>query len=106
MPSLHITVNGETWMNGDLGEWQQKQPEQFVQALKNPRAAQPGTMALLTAISECVTSDKAYSLELTTSDNGEFTLTKKKGTTQPWSDPEHDIAADLAQAARDAKARP
>lgn len=78
MPSLHITVNGETWMNGDLGEWQQKQPAQFVEALKNPRAAQPGTMALLTAISECVTSDKAYSLELTTGDNGEFTLTKKR----------------------------
>lgn len=77
MPSLHIIVNGETWMNGDLGEWQQKQPTQFVEALKNPRAAQPGTMALLTAISESITSDKNYTLELTNSDNGEYTLTKK-----------------------------
>ncbi|MGV0785122.1 hypothetical protein [Mycolicibacterium sp. XJ775] len=67
MPSLHIIVNGETWMNGDLGEWQQKQPEQFVEALKNPRAARPGMMQLLTAIGECVSGSA-----------GEFTLKRTK----------------------------
>ncbi len=77
MPSLRIVVNGETWMNGDLGEWQQKQPAQFVEAFKNPRAARPGMMQLLTAMGECATSDKAHTLELTTSDDGGFTLTKK-----------------------------
>ena len=77
MPTLHIVVNGETWINGDLGEWQQKQPAQFVEALKNPRAARPGMMQLLTAMGECATSDKAWTLALTTSDDGGFTLTKK-----------------------------
>ena len=77
MSSLRIVVDGETWMNGDLGEWQQTQPKQFMEALKNPRTARPGMMQLLTAMGECATSDKAYTLELTTTDNGEFTLTKK-----------------------------
>lgn len=77
MTSLRIIVNGETWMNGDLGEWQQKQPAQFVEALKNPRAAQPGMMQLLTAMGECATGTRDYTLELTTSDDGGFTLTKK-----------------------------
>lgn len=80
MPSLRIVVDGETWMNGDLGEWQQTQPKQFVEALKNPRSARPGMMQLLTAMGECATSDKAHTLELTTSDDGEFTLTKKLTT--------------------------
>ena len=75
MPSLRIVVDGETWMNGDLGEWQQTQPKQFMEALKNPRAARPGMMQLLTAMGECATGDNT--LELTTSDDGEFTLTKK-----------------------------
>lgn len=78
MPALRIIVDGNTWMNGDLGEWQQKQPAQFVEALKNPRAAQPGMMQLLTAIGECATGTQAYTLELTTGQNGEFTLTKKR----------------------------
>ncbi|MDH6199199.1 hypothetical protein M2272_005867 [Mycobacterium frederiksbergense] len=74
MTQMRITVNGDRWLDGDLGEWQQKPPEQFVKALQAPSTQIPGLRQLLTVLAECATQDKSCSLELTNSERG-WTLT-------------------------------
>ena len=74
MTQMRITVDGDTWLDGDLGEWQEKPPEQFVKALQTPSAGTPGLRQLLTALAEAATQDKPTRLELTTRERG-WTLT-------------------------------
>lgn len=74
MTNMRITVNGDTWLDGDLGTWEEKRPEQYLNALQNPSAQLPGTRQLLLAFAEAASQDKSCSLELTTSERG-WTLT-------------------------------
>lgn len=74
MTNMRITVNGDTWLDGDLGTWEEKRPEQYLNALQNPSAQPPGTRQLLLAFAEAASQDKSCSLELATSERG-WTLT-------------------------------
>lgn len=67
---MRIVVNGDTWHDGDLGTWQQKQPEQFVQALQQPNNQIPGLRALILTMAEYATQEKSCTLELTNTDRG------------------------------------
>lgn len=82
MAITSITIDGNTI--NDLGQWVQSQPNDVAQVLKNPHT--PGVkllarLAILGAASAAAGDTQAYTLELTTSDDGEFTLTKKHTTT-------------------------
>lgn len=68
MTNMRITVNGDTWLDGDLGEWQEKPPEQFVKALQTPSPQVPGLRALMLTMGEYAAQEKSCSLELTTTD--------------------------------------
>lgn len=74
MTNMRITVNGDTWLDGDLGTWEEKRPEQYLNALQNPSAQPPGTRQLLLAFAEAASQGKSCSLELTTNERG-WTLT-------------------------------
>ena len=79
MTNMRITVNGDTWLDGDLGTWEEKRPEQYLNALRNPSAQPPGTRQLLMAFAEAASQDKPTSLELTNSERG-WTLTVEELT--------------------------
>lgn len=64
MPSMRIVVDDETWMDGDLGQWEQKQPQRFIDAMKNPRTQPPGLRALMIAMTEGITLGKSLTITL------------------------------------------
>jgi hypothetical protein len=49
MSYAHITIDGNTVLDGDLGQWRNKPPTEFAQYLAPGAQLQPGVMALLTA---------------------------------------------------------
>lgn len=63
-PNMRIVVNGDTWMDGNLGQWEQKQPTQFVEAMKNPRNQTPGLKALMIAVADGAARNKSLNINL------------------------------------------
>lgn len=70
MPYAHITVDGRTLLNGDLGQWQTKPPAELAQHLKPGTPHQPGIRALLVALGDAVRMNKNTSIQLTNRDTG------------------------------------
>lgn len=68
-----VTLNGETLMQ-DLGDWKQHQPAQIAQALQNPVTAPAWAKALLAAIVDVVTTGRGQHVDITTTDDGGWTM--------------------------------
>lgn len=73
-PRMRIVVDGEVWVDGDLGKWQERGPEQFVNALRNPAAQKRGIRSLMMEMAAAVARGVPCSIELTTTDTS-HTLT-------------------------------
>lgn len=73
-PTMRIIVDGETWMDGDLGQWEQKKPEQFVKAIQNPRNTPPGLRELMMAMADAAMRGNSVTITLQHTDTS-WTLT-------------------------------
>lgn len=74
-PTSRMTVilNGETIMT-DLGQWEQRKPEQIANHFKNPLQAPAWAKALMAAMMETATTGRAQHVDITTTDDGTWTM--------------------------------
>lgn len=77
MAHVKITIDGETILDDNLGEWTRALPERLQQELHpNEGRPQPWIRAIGLAMVEAATDNKPFEADVTTSP-GEWTLTVK-----------------------------
>lgn len=69
MPHLHITIDDQTVLDGDLGEWTTNPPQLITEQLTNPKP-QPGMKALMLALTEAAIHNQPTHINLQNRPNG------------------------------------
>lgn len=67
---IKLTVDGETLMDGDLGEWKHKPPTAIQHLIKPGRKPEPYLQAALGAVLEASLISKSATIDCTTRENG------------------------------------
>lgn len=70
MSLLKVTIDGQTAMDGDLGEWSSNPPSLVTEVLKNNITPKPWMRCLMLVIAEAGMTGKDTTVDVTTSDNG------------------------------------
>jgi hypothetical protein len=70
MTHIKLTVNGETLMDGDLGQWKRTPPSALQKLLKPGRQPEPYLQAALGALVEASIKNTDTTIEATAAPNG------------------------------------
>jgi hypothetical protein len=70
MTHVKLTLNGDTLMDGDTGDWQRKPPTAIQHLIKPGKAAQPYLQAALGALVEATIKDVDTHIDCTTFPTG------------------------------------
>lgn len=70
MSRIRLTIDGDTIMDGDLGQWQNKPPESLTQHLDPTANLQPWAKAAMLAIVQAALEKRDTAITVTTRDRG------------------------------------
>lgn len=70
MSRIRLTIDGDTIMDGDLGQWHNKPPESLTQHLNPAANPQPWAKAAMLAIVQAALEKRDVVIVVTTRDGG------------------------------------
>jgi hypothetical protein len=70
MPALHVTIDGKTVIDGDLGQWTTDPPAILREQLAGNVTPQPWMRCLLLLVATAAVGDQDVTVDIATRDNG------------------------------------
>lgn len=74
---IRVKVDGKVLFDGDPGEWEQKPPDAFKEAIKPGAYIQSWMKPMMIALSDAVTTNRDIRVNIVTKSAAEYTMTVK-----------------------------